>query len=471
MAQNPTLIDLVNNVSMKLTGRAASMNGRPTKAEIIQALNDAQDAIVRDKPAYTFLNKIGSVANWRKAPGYFFYNPGWGLEDATPPHSMNPSVLGATWSNTTVSYFAEKFTQAASTVSIPTTVSTRIQVQNPGFANLDGTLQVLLVGVSTKDTTDVYADANMPDGVPNLNDIKASSDVITVLNGVGSDANLFGHNDRPTLTFTFDETYAIGSGESIYAVLVWTPSVLNGANFFIYQNDGVTSGYSYSWDSATIVGGPTYPIQRFTTTAGSFGMRMKFWRAVYAAGIHEVSLPTDVATVQRMYDPISSTNLLPFPYSAYQYRPTEVPTGVFVLTGMDTSGVLKAKLFPGRADITKFYVEYKAKSVWMGEDTDISLIPDGFRDVLIWKAIIELFALNNGIPGNPETFEALYMSGLRKLNETYLPYDDVAVTVNLGGSTPIDTINARETPEDYPGPETPNAWEENKSGTGGQGGI
>jgi hypothetical protein len=382
------------------------------------------------------------------------------------------SAVAAFPSNNLSYYFAEKYTQPIDTIDIIKNIRTAIVMTPPGFATIDGSFYAHIVGVSKLDNTDILQDPNMTEGLPNINDIKLTSDPYVITNGVGADGIVFTPNLKRFLDFEFSEDYAIGSEETIYIVIEWRPTSLNGSGFYFTQFNGVQSKTGYAWAEGS------YPVAVLDgATVATLNINILFDRAIYCADANppvEILLPTNCRYVKRIYNSDNDINLTAYPYSQYQYNKNMIPKDRFVVSGRDvTTGSLKVLIFPSKKNISKYNVEFQAYPDKLVNDGDYSIIPGEFRNILKYKSIIQLIATNAGIAVDSDIFEADYLRSLQKLNENFLPYENYEVSVNVGSEVPSDvtSIDYNGNIGGYDINTDPNTWQENKSGTGrGSGG-
>ena len=477
---------MVDDIGIKLTGKVPGTQSRPTKLEIIQAINDAQDAICGEKNTYSFLQKTGSVNAWLPAIGTTTSILG-GLITAPTKSNQSPGVDN--YGNTT--FIAEAFSHPPSTCSIIKSVTTNIFGTPQGFGLCNGVLNCYVVAPSKQDATDPNQDPNMPASVPNMNQILATATPITVQDNVMSINDL--RSGYPLtiadgavlpLIFNFDESVAIGSNQTVFIVISWTTGPLNGASFSWGSNPTEYSGNSYTWV------GNNYPGTSFAEAEGTcWDMKFTTQNAVFAsspiglltvggmvdfAGTNTnnkpVLLPDDCRTVSRIYNPYYALYMNPISYEAYKYHPMQQPGNTFVISGEDSNGNLQAILFPSVNYVLTYSIDYTAVPNELVNDTDISIIPKEFRAVLKHKALMLLTALNYGIGVDSSMFETDYVRLLTRMNVSYLPYNDISMSVNIGGITDNnapsrDYLNNTNVLNEYP-----NSWYENKGGTGRPGG-
>lgn len=485
-AQSQTLLEMINDIGIKLTGKIPGTQSRPTKLEITQAINDAQDAICAEKSQYSFLAKTGKVNGWIQSAGTNSQFPK-GLTDITGGTYFITSQAGP---NVGTMYWAEKLTNQSSLI-LPTAVYTPIQGATTGNGFIDGTFNCYIVLPHTNSSTDPLSDPAITVGYPDMNNIIATA---TPIIGVGSyrdytqinnicTLNYNDQNGNPViieqqiylpLKFTFDGTVAIAPGQEVFIVCTFDGSSRNSASFDILSNDtqpptdtyvgfNAMNPWTNSFCPFNIIGNnaqmATSPIGILTVGGISDYMGT-------TPNSKPVNLPVDCRYANRIYNAGYACYMTAFPFSAYMYRPMAQPGNTFVISGEDNNGVLQALLFPTVANILMFNIDYTAIPNKLVADGDISIIPKEFRALLKNKAIMQLVALNNGINIDTALFAADYARLLSKLNEAYLPYNEVAMSVNIGGITDNNAPSRDYQNNTNVLNEYPNSWFEAKGGTG-----
>lgn len=453
-ADNKTAIDLINEISQAINGKDASINSRPTPAEIITALNDSQNNICRDKQEYSFLRKVGIVQAWELGVGSVAGILGGGAGNKTA------TAYTAGGGGPSIQCVAEKYICPADTVQVIDQVMVTIFPQIIGVGQLNGTFQAQIVGVTGSNKTLKNYNPALPAGVPDMQTILATSSPIVIQNNVITGRPAFITGSQPTLTFTFDDSVAICNGQQVFVVFEWLPTAYNSASFNWAQYSNVVSKTSFGpWSNTNY---PTIPI-----LSGVFGFLLTIKNAVYKTTI---TMPSDCRYVNRIFSLAQNLTLTSYPYDVIQYRPIAIPQNVFSISGQDSNGNLTVNIYTTLTNVLFWYVEYMARPVAFVNDTDISIIPRDFRDILKWNAIMNLAAGNYGIQLDKDHYETLFMAGLNKLNENFLPQEDIAMSVVKGGITEVNAPIRDFISQNILVYEYPNVWQSNQLGTGRVGG-
>ena len=443
---NNSLLSIVNSISSYINGKPADTISRPFKQEIINVVNAAENSVVIDKPQYDFLRKTAIINAYELSSGYTQNFLG---------NTQGTEVAGQTLPTTSNSVpwcVAESFTQPQNNPGEIASVAFRINPIIAGFGALNGTLQAQIVGVTGKENQAVQtSNPQFLPGIPDMTNVLGISTPISIINNVyqgavyGNPAAItLANNVKASLAVTFPDPIVINANQTYFVVLQWIPNGYNAAtlSFTEYNQVGVNACYG-----AFTTGNPDNPPVLYTT--GSFNIQLTVNNAVYIT--KGIELPVDCRMAVRIGNPAVQAMFLPIGTDAMMYRQYAAPIGTFFVQGTDqvtgcqlvtlnTIVEIPTITQPVNYDINpgpvaQYFCDYIALGGQLELDTDQSVIPPAYRDVLIYKSLMLLYATNSGIALNLATIEAEYERYLEKMNENTLPQHSISVGVFTGRYT------------------------------------
>lgn len=449
-----TLLDIVNAIAIKINGVSADSVHRPYKPEIIDAVNMAENQIIIDKPQYDFLRKTAVIQGWQLATGQTIKQ----LQNAAGTKSAAPGQLAQTPGF--VTYIAEKYTAPAGQVLSPASVKVTFDCY-ASAGKLNGQLDAYICAGVTENSLDPTQDPAESIGYPDLNNILVSANTLNVVNDVfdasGNIAPQFNPLPNayiePTVTLNFSSSVPVSNQIVYWVVIKWTSQYYNGTlsantngrsmqfNQFLLP----VSKSSLSWT------GTNYP-NSSNAIIGTWNLSLILNNGVFMA--KNLQLPPDCNIPLRIGQPYNGTMggifMLPIGTDAVMYRQFNVPPGTFSITGEDqTTGCKLVSLntaitiptvgvpvtYPAVTLAAQYYVDYIANGGNLVLDTDISILPAEYRDLLIYKGMDLLFKLNAGLPAKPEENAEDFAYMMNKMNMKCMPPHSVDISVNVGGYT------------------------------------
>ena len=440
---NRTLLDIANSIATKINGVNADNVHRPYKSEIINTINMAENSIILDKPQYDFLRKTDIIDGWELAVGEtsdrFFYQ-------YDTRSLLAPSLDTTTGS---IAYFAEKFVAPAGQVKSPKSVDIAFYSYIDS-GKINGQFQAYIVRPVTLNSLDPTQDTNETKDYPDMHNILATSNTINIIDdqvdsaGLATPFSPVNGFCLTTITLTFPVAIPVSNQQKFYVVIKWTA----GANCDrqMQMQTVIKSSYtSFQWVNIDYV----------TTTSivnGTMNWKLQYNNAVFVA--KGIKLPLDCKIPLRIGQPYNGSMggifMLPIGTDAIMYRQFNVPPGTFSVVGEDpTTGAKLVNLntaitipttgvpitYPVVSLAANYYVDYIATGGNLIEDTDISVIPQEYRDILVYKSLILLYAMNVGMPESPGNIEQEFIYLLNKMNMNCLPQHSVSISVNTGGYT------------------------------------
>ena len=450
---NQTLLDIVDTIATKINGVPADTVHRPYKSEIIKAVNMAENSIIIDKPQYDFLRKTAIIDGWQKSVGQTVLQ----MQIAAGVRQGYGTVLDLTPGS--VAYIATKYTAPASTVLTPASV--RVVFDSYSSSGLlNGQFQAFVTRSVTLNNLDATEDPTETKGMPDLQNIVASSNIVNVVNDTFDTAGLVASNPLVNMymeegvTLTFATPKPVSNAVDYWVVVQFTSQFNNGAisanangrdmQFNARQNPGHTAT-SLQWTGAA------YPTVANFLNGWDWNMILTLDNAVFMSS--NIQLPIDCNIPLRIGQPFNGNMgglfLLPVGTDALMYKQFRVPAGTFCVTGEDATGHKLVSLnttttiptvgvpvtYPVIALAAEYYLDYIAGGGNMSLDKDTSVIPIDFRDILVYKAFMLLVSENIGIPEIPEYIEKEYERYLSKMNMQTLPQHSVNISVNTQGHT------------------------------------
>ena len=342
-----TLLEMADNVSINVIQEAASEDGqKPSKSMIVKYLNDAQKRIFNRHKDWTFLNKTVTVENYT-------------LEDTTSTFAIDNDVA----STIQVANYQSGTAYVASpmTITVPTKITNAVVKVFKvviGIGEYYGNMQMMLCPII--------------DGNPDTD-----NPIIT--------SNLF-NPYRPNTAgmdepFTFSEDTAIPPGE-YFMVLAIMPNAYNGI--------------ALKWGT-TVAGntlGKYKDVNGVWTSGDILGMDLVEYEGTFNDSI---ILPNDVQRIFQIYT--GSTHQTEAVNTRNGYN---LMSNRFRILRVDpTTGGIIVEVNSNLSNVMKYIVEYKSKGTMLVEDTDTSLIPSEYEELLEKSA--ELTCLSIGLGQSDKT--------------------------------------------------------------------
>jgi hypothetical protein len=451
---NKFLIDIVNDIAVKLNGVNADNVHRPYKSEIIKAVNQAENAVLIDKPQYDFLRKTAIIPGWQPALGTQTKQlaNGTGVKSAFNS-AFIPTNPGA------VTYFAEKYQAPSPGVLTPSSLLAQFYT----FAStgkLNCQFDAYICWGVTENSLDPTQDPAEVTGYPDLDNVIATANTINCVNDVFDASAGVQWSPLPNayaeidINFTFPTAVPVSNNQVYWVVVKFTsqynnnlpsPNV-NARTILPGLLIGSISGTSLLWQP------PAYPITANKCAIGTFNFKLTLNNAVFMA--KNIPMPLDCNIPVRIGQPyngsLGGVFFLQLGTDALMYRQFNVPPNTFSVTGEDP--VTGAKLvslnsavtlptvgvpvtYPTNALAAQYYLDYIAMGAQMVNDTDTPCIPVEYRDLLVYKAMTILYAMNNGLPMDVEMIEKEFLYLLNKMNMKCMPQRVTSIAVNTGGYT------------------------------------
>ena len=451
---NRTTGDIVNAIAMKINGVNADAVHRPFKSEILNAVNMAENAIIIDKPQYDFLRKTAVINGYEKGTGQTVMQMQSAAGVISGYGSIPDQIPGA------VTYIATKYTAPAGQVFTPASVRFKIDTY-ASAGKLNGQFDAFVCLSVTKNTLDHTQDPAETLNMPDLQNIIATSNTINVVDDLFDAASLVAHNPlvdmymEEGVTLTFATPAPVSNGATYWVVIRWisqwnsgivSPNV-NGRDwqFNVRGNSGHTNT-SLTWS------GTAYPAVSNFLTGWDWNIVLTLDNCVFISS--NISLPLDCNLALRIGQPFNGSMgglfLLPVGMDAVIYKQFRVPAGTFSINGEDP--VTGAKLVTLNTAVTiptigvpvtypvitlaaQYYVDYIANGGNLVNDSDISVIPAEYRDLLVYKGMDLLYKLNAGLPESPGSNADDFAYMLSKMNAKCMPQHSVNISVNTQGHT------------------------------------
>ena len=451
---NRTLSDITNSIAMKINGVPADTVHRPFKSEIIQAVNESENSIILDKPQYDFLRKTATLKAWAKGTGQTVKQ----LQDA---HGTKSAVNSPLTNQTpgAVTYIAEKYIAPAGTVLTPASLQFTIDT----FASagkLNGQFEAFITRAVTLNNLDPTQDPAEKITMPDLNNIIATATLVNVVNDLFDTSANIQFNPlpnayvEPIVTMTFPTPAPVSNQQVYWVVIKWTSQYNNGVvspntnarNMQFNSYLTPVSGTSLYWT------GTNYPTLASAITGGTWNIVLTLDNAVFLS--KNILLPTDCNLALRIGQPYNGTMggifMLPVGTDAVMFKQFNVPCGTFCITGEDpTTGAQLCSLntsvtiptvgvpvtYPIIALAAEYYLDYISSGPTLVNDSDVPIIPVDYRDILVYKTLIDLAALNHGLFEIAEEIQQNYTYLLNKMNSKCMPQHSTAIRVNVGGFT------------------------------------
>lgn len=426
MATNrKTFLNLIDEISIYINGKAATSNSRPTKSEIGVALNDAQILICNGKQQYSFLRDTEVIE------AFTLGNPDnqFNAHLVTMPGGNSQSAVTVPNSAPVTSYIITKLNLI--NIDNVTRINTAwLQLfKGAGFGNVSADLTPMICNGDT---------------IPNVNSPIYTGTPINIINNVISTGGTLSASTPIQVPFSFTDAAIANVNNGYWLVIKVSTRVGNTSDIGILEWNAVTSNDSGVISSSGVT----------TMSTHTFYAQIN-----YATGdfIETLTIPENARYINRIYSEDEVTVLQPYPYNRKQWNNRLTPMNIFSITGQDTSG---NKLILVRANQQElfWYVEYEKIPDLMVNDGDYPIIPKEYVDVLKYKTILVLLANQNTVGMSTEVLVADFNAALKKLNEDYLPYDDSNMSVNVGGYTDIYSDESVST--------TPNTWQTDRSNGG-----
>jgi hypothetical protein len=445
-------IDLINAVSHKINGKDADTFSRPTKIEIGDAVNDTEKMMVLDRPQYNFLRKTAQINVWKPGTGVNTVFPGAPTGNPNHPAQNTDGILIA--GQDYYSYYIEPFTCGAVRPNTIRNVEFWILVSNAvTLAKMNGAFKAYIIGVAQNDNVNPLSDPTIPNGAPDINNkLATSTNTISIVDDVGSDGNDYsGNSGVVKMQFAFGDTFCVGTGQKVYMAIEWHSTAYNGRDFKTLVCTGVPSTDSWFIPSSGILQ-QTYPGGAsggiIPPGTGHYFFKLTTTNAVYS--YKDVSLPSDCRMPIRAGLPGSNFLFLPTDPSQAMFKQFSCPISTFFETGLDASGN-KTITFNMQYDYNiasqptqlnyvipqtpYLLLDYIASAGVMVNDIDVPIVPQDFVEALEYGAMVKLWAENNGLPYNPETYEKQYLYVVNQMNMIVQPQRSVAVSINTGSYT------------------------------------
>jgi hypothetical protein len=402
-ADNENLLEIINSVANDLTGANAQTSGvNPNKASLVERVNDVQKDICNSKD-WTFMITTAEV-------NAFDVTTTTAVATSGVYMSENSAFMTSASPNKT-EYFAQSFTSDTTYLMKPISFVFSLEVAGLGIGAPSGTLSLTIC----------------PDksGTPDIDNPVITADAMTPSWGDYA-------TQKVTNYFYFiANTAVLAKGTKYWYVLKWIGAADNGDSFYI------------NYDPYTSPSTTTYSrLNNATTwtafTAGMMSVTFNYYQADYKSTL---TLGTGVQKVLRLYTGTHNTptyNLLPYSTTNYINKPSEVPTGYFVVKTM-TSGALEVWINPSVENpSTTWTVEYKKRATPLSADADYSDIPQDFRALLKKGALLYYMSIGLGMQdtGAIALVQAEYEKMLKDMRTIYLPNPIVKMGVSRRGSTP-----------------------------------
>ena len=451
---NRFLIDIVDSIATKINGVPADTVHRPFKTEIIKAVNEAENSIILDRPQYDFLRKTSKLKGWQKGTGQTVKQ----LQDANGTKSADNAPITDLTAGA-VTYIAEKYIAPAGQVLTPAGLAATIYTYAEASGNLNGQFQAFICNAVTLNTADPTQDPAEKITMPDLNNIIATSNVVNVVNDLFDASAGVQFNPLPnfyvesSVKFTFPVPVPVSNQQVYWVVIKWT-SQYNSEVISPYAcARNMQFGVRITPDSKTSLlwTGTNYPTLA-SAIIGTWNMILTLDNAVFLS--KNILLPADCNLALRIGQPYNGTMggifMLSIGTDAVMYKQFNVPPGTFCITGEDpTTGQQLCSLntsvtiptvgtpvtYPVVALAAEYFLDYISSGPVMALDTDTPIIPVDYRDILVYKTMVDLAALNHGLFEITAEIQQNYTYLLNKMNSKCMPQHSTAIRVNTGGFT------------------------------------
>jgi hypothetical protein len=420
---NGTALDIVNAVSLKVSGIPADSLARPTKAEILAEVNEVTRQALGRKN-WNFLFASAKVQNYESLRNSQFY--------------VNPSMGGSLASHSTGiagqtdMYGIDITNQGAALGEVWTLASAMPTIQVGGIGSIYGTLTAM-----------VCKDVN---GVPDVaNPIATASYTIVdnlIVNYNGSSLDLSGFVS-PVFTFTqasVDDVIVAPAKGYLVFKMAYSSGSTTYLNFLCGQ--GVTT-------ALININGAGWERKQSVNITARVDLNYSTF-IVNKEGI--ISLPADVSDLMMVYvgtyaaptetiGRVMSTEVMldkgSQPYATYYFYDVD-------------SGIKRIYIKTTISNATSFNLVYKKQPALLVNDADLSDIPANFRDILVYKATYNFLSRGYGEQdaNNLQSLMLDYEKGMIAMKEECLPRKISGFSVNIGGYTPTGEVNTYE----------PNSW-------------
>lgn len=407
-ADDPSLLDIVDEISIRINGIAAQAStNRPTKSEIIAEVNAVQKKI-NNKYDWNYLRDVQAVNG---------YSVGTDTTTLTGGAvSTNTGTVSGTAGST--HYTAEKITVG----------------NTPVFTNTI-TIPMFLYGgigaLSCNATVSVVNDLN---GSPDLTDEVSASATVALDSVVGETATDI------SFTFAADDAF-LKENTAYWIVIKKVYGSTNGRNLVI--GTVATSGTSSATTRNSSDGSSWV-----ASISGKVAYTMPNFDCTY---LSEIELPLAVQKIYRVYTGSStnpSCNLLPWQDDKFINDPESTPTDKFVLRTFADTGEQVVYINPSVANIETWYVEYKRKTPVLADDTSLPIIPATYRGLITDQCTLNFWNRSFG-QQDPENKQSLLLDitdAIKSMKREYLPHSPLAFSAKFANRTSMDEAEKNPLP-------------------------
>lgn len=409
---NETLLEIVDDVSLELTGRVAKVEGNtPNKAQLIKKCNDVIKDICMGKNLF-FLNTRTDIK------GYVVSSIDATLYTSSGNIDYNSGATSAD------SYTVESFTTSDKLYSVTSAVL------NLGLtASALGTCYETLTLLLCPDMS----------GVPNIDNPIVTSTDLTVSNNVIGTQTL-AVNGFTDITFSFSETDVLNKNTKYWVVLKQV--AVTGNHQSIQWNSVSTNTTATS--IKRLISGTTWSAYAVC----KLGATINYHEADYTT---ELTIPVNYEEVYRIYN--GDTNLTPYAYDNYMRDADNLPAGRFSLR-TQTLGASIAVINSDDSKATQWTVEGRIYPPALSLDGDYPIIPRGFRQLIKLLMLIDyvLPGLGKQDADYITLLNSKAMDVMKQLKKKFLFNPKPYLNVVIGGG--VSTANYGTCPE-------PNRWSTN----------
>ena len=446
---NNTFLDIINSVSHYINGKDADQISRPFKTEIAKVVNAAENSVVIDKPQYDFLRKTGFIDAYQISQG-------------TSKRSLllpnNTTIAPNTSFNTQgdagfTTFIASKYIPGNTEVFLPKSLSVVIDTYT-STGNLNGQFDAYIVKSVSGSPTDVKYDPAEVIAYPDMSNIIAQATTVNVVNDVFDGNNTQIYDPLPNVFYEYAVNFnfpvtptPMAAGGSYWVVVKFTsqynnnfPSPLLNARAMNFNMGLLNNNTSLLWNTG-------YPSKANLIT-GCWNITLTLQNCEFK--VKNIKLPNDCKIPLRIGAPWAGVMYLPVGADLAMYRQGNAPLGTFYVQGVDpltgdqmitinvainVPNIGQPLTYTINPLVAQYYIDYIAEAGQMVLDTDVPVIPRTYRDILVYKAMMLLYASNNGLALSIGTIAEEFEYYMNKLNEGCLPQESVAVGVITGRFT------------------------------------
>ena len=370
-----TLGQMADQVSRALIGVPASDSiDNPSKTQIIEELNNAQNAICSRHQDWTFLDRLIEVNGYEQDTTVTSDTVG-----ATNLHGTDYAVGGTAATNTDYVGTTVTYTRPSAISNVYIQLSTT----STGFAGASANIRMLF--------------CNIVNGVPDVANPIVESDAWTIDNGVISSGGLLSGDDpaeKVEVPFHFNPDEPVIAGTYAIVLRMIFNNEAGHKSLKVWKEAGSAGLYSN-----TTFAGSTWTLD----STVSLAIRHDYYGSDY---LEEIQIPYSMSKIYQVYDVDSAgeaVNVLTEDRDTKnEFDP--IYGNTFRVVGSD-EGITYVQI-PPDLNVLNWRVEGMIYANIMTNDSDTAEVPVTYRRLLVYDAIITLRSLGYGLT-SPENLAIL----------------------------------------------------------------